>query len=57
MQSSYILGGEMERKGECEPEVGHFLPDCWPCACLLAGERTTVEPGSAGGCVCPRRRP
>lgn len=35
--------------------AGHSLPSGWLCMLSLgAGERTTVQLGSAGGCVGPR---
>lgn len=58
MQSSYILGGEMEHKGDRVVTLDAVSPtaDCM-CFSAEAGERTAIQPGSAGGCVCLGRRP
>lgn len=56
MQSGHILGGEVEHKGEWMATVGHSLPGrrLSVCFSLRTRKRTTVQPGSAEGCVGPR---
>lgn len=45
----------MEHKGEWMATVGHSLPGRWlVCFSVRTRKRTTVQPGSAEGCVGPR---
>lgn len=58
MQSSYRLGGEMEHKGDrvVTLDAVSSTAGC-VCSSAEAGERTAIQPRSAGSSVCPGRRP